>query len=93
VRIRLNDKQCRPTLRNRLELHELYPDTILLFRIGDFYEAFDDDAKVVAEECRIMLTGGVICIAGFPCTSSEKYVKMLVDSGFKVGLIDNRIST
>ena len=39
-----------------LELKQRYPDTILFFRLGDFYETFDDDAKLVAAELQITLT-------------------------------------
>jgi DNA mismatch repair protein MutS len=45
-----------PIRRQYLELKQRYPETILFFRLGDFYETFDDDAKVVADELQITLT-------------------------------------
>ena len=45
-----------PIRRQYLELKQRYPDTILFFRLGDFYETFDDDAKLVAGELQITLT-------------------------------------
>jgi ribonucleotide monophosphatase NagD (HAD superfamily) len=62
-----------PIRRQYLELKQRYPETILFFRLGDFYETFDDDAKVVADELQITLTSKPmgkdlrVPLAGVPC--------------------------
>ena len=45
-----------PMRRQYLQIKKQYPDAILFFRLGDFYETFDEDAKTVAEVCDVMLT-------------------------------------
>ncbi|MFZ1462873.1 MAG: hypothetical protein WAV60_23290, partial [Anaerolineae bacterium] len=45
-----------PMRRQYLDLKRQYKDTILFFRLGDFYETFDDDAKIVASVCDVVLT-------------------------------------
>ena len=45
-----------PLRRQYLEIKRRHPDAILLFRIGDFYEAFDDDARTISRELGIVLT-------------------------------------
>ena len=45
-----------PMRRQYLRIKKRFPDTVVLFRLGDFYETFDDDAKLVASVCDIVLT-------------------------------------
>jgi DNA mismatch repair protein MutS len=76
------------------EVKKLYPDTVLLFRIGDFYEAFDDDAKIVSETCDIVLCSRPIGpnkrvpMAGVPYHAVNHYVGKLLNAGYKVGVAD-----
>ena len=83
-----------PVRRQYLEIKEQYPDTLLFFRLGDFYETFDEDAKVVAREVDIVLTSRPIGkdqrvpLAGVPYHSVEGYIAKLIDKGYKVAICD-----
>jgi len=67
-----------------------HPDTILFFRLGDFYETFGDDAKLVARELQITLTsrpmtaGVRVPMAGVPHHSVDNYLARLLARGYKV---------
>ncbi len=72
-----------------------FPDTIVFFQLGDFYETFNEDAKLIAKALSITLTSrsmGVgnprIPLAGVPIKSIDAYLKKLVDNGFKVAIVD-----
>ncbi|MBN1641832.1 MAG: DNA mismatch repair protein MutS [Anaerolineae bacterium] len=83
-----------PARRQYLQVKAQYPDTIVLFRLGDFYETFDDDAKVVADVCDIVLTsrpvgrGERVPLAGVPYHAVDGYVAKLIDAGFRVAIVD-----
>ena len=83
-----------PARRQYLQIKAQYPDTIVFFRLGDFYEAFDDDAKTVAEVCDIVLTsrpvgsGQRVPLAGVPYHSVDGYVAKLINAGLKVAIVD-----
>jgi len=76
-----------PIRKQYLDLKRRYPDTILFFRLGDFYETFDDDAKTVADELQIVLTskpmgkGTRVPLAGVPFHSIDGHVTKLVNRG------------
>ena len=61
-----------PVRKQYLEIKERYPDALLLFRMGDFYETFDEDARIAARDLEIVLTqrdmgqGEVVPLAGIP---------------------------
>ena len=80
--------------RQYLKLKSQHPDCILFFRLGDFYEAFDNDAKVVAEVCDVALTSRPVGnnqrvpLAGVPYHSVEGYLAMLVEAGHKVAVAE-----
>jgi len=65
-----------------------------MFRLGDFYESFDDDAKKVAEACNIVLTGrdmGTgqrVPLAGVPYHAVETYLARLIAAGHKVAIVE-----
>ncbi len=72
-----------------------YPDTLLLFRVGDFYETFAEDAVVVARDLNITLTsrqkddeGNKIPLAGVPYHALEVYLAKLIRAGHKVAICD-----
>ena len=77
-----------------LELKQRYPDTILFFRLGDFYETFDDDAKLVAAELQITLTSKPmgkdlrVPLAGVPYHSIDGHVAKLVARGHRVAICE-----
>ncbi len=77
-----------------LELKQRYPETILFFRLGDFYETFDDDAKLVAQELQITLTSKPmgkdlrVPLAGVPYHSIDRHVAKLVGRGYRVAICE-----
>lgn len=83
-----------PIRRQYLELKERYPDTILFFRLGDFYETFDDDAVTVARELSITLTSKPmgkdirVPLAGIPYHSLDQHVAKLVGRGHRVAICE-----
>ena len=84
-----------PMRRQYLEIKSQYPDCILMFRMGDFYEMFDDDAEVAARELDITLTsraqrkgGEKIPMAGVPYHAVDSYIAKLIEKGFHVAVCD-----
>jgi DNA mismatch repair protein MutS len=83
-----------PMRRQYLQIKKRYPDTVVLFRLGDFYETFDDDAKLVAQVCDIVLTSRPVGknqrvpLAGVPYHAVEGYVAKLIQAGHKVALVE-----
>jgi len=83
-----------PIRRQYLDLKERYPDTILFFRLGDFYETFDDDAELVARELHITLTSKPmgkdfrVPLAGVPYHSLDQHVAKLVGRGHRVAICE-----
>ena len=83
-----------PIRRQYLELKDRYPDTILFFRLGDFYETFDEDAKVAADVLQITLTSKPmgknlrVPLAGVPHHSIDGHVAKLVKSGHRVAICE-----
>ncbi|MCI0476363.1 MAG: DNA mismatch repair protein MutS, partial [Anaerolineales bacterium] len=83
-----------PLRQQYLRIKKQFPDTIVMFRLGDFYESFDDDAKQVAEACNIVLTGrdmGTgqrVPLAGVPYHAVETYLAKLIQAGHKVAIVE-----
>ncbi len=83
-----------PMRRQYLEIKGQYPDCILFFRLGDFYETFDEDAKIVAKVCDVVLTSRPVGanqrvpLAGVPYHSVDGYLAMLIEAGYKVALAE-----
>ncbi|MCY3569152.1 MAG: DNA mismatch repair protein MutS, partial [Chloroflexi bacterium] len=83
-----------PVRRQYLELKARHPDAILLFRLGDFYETFDEDAKLVAAELDIALTSKPMGaglrspLAGVPVRSVEQHLARLVARGHRVAICE-----
>ncbi|MCZ8238797.1 MAG: DNA mismatch repair protein MutS [Leptospiraceae bacterium] len=75
-----------PVMRQYLEIKSKYPDAILFFRMGDFYEMFLEDAKDAAKILDIALTkrSNAIPMAGIPYHSTESYISRLIHAGRKV---------
>ena len=78
-----------------LQIKEQYPDCILFYRLGDFYETFMDDAELVARELELVLTGrdagkdmGRVPMAGIPYHAAEAYIARLIEKGYKVAICD-----
>ena len=83
-----------PVRRQYLQLKKKYPDALLFFRMGDFYEAFDEDAQTLASELNIVLTardvgqGNKVPMAGVPHHAAENYIARLIKAGYKVAICD-----
>ena len=83
-----------PMRQQYLSLKSQYPDCILLFRLGDFYETFDDDAKIVAKVCDVVLTSRPVGndqrvpLAGVPYHSVDGYIARLVEAGYRVAIAE-----
>ncbi|MCD6450483.1 MAG: DNA mismatch repair protein MutS [Thermotogaceae bacterium] len=78
-----------PMMKQYLDIKKKYKDAILLFRLGDFYEAFFDDAKIVSKVLNIVLTKRQTApMAGIPYHALDAYLKKLVDAGYKVAICE-----
>jgi DNA mismatch repair protein MutS len=83
-----------PIRRQYLSIKKEYPDVIVFFRLGDFYETFDDDAKLASSVLDITLTsremgkGNRIPMAGIPYHAAQNYVSRLIDAGHKVAIVE-----
>lgn len=83
-----------PVRQQYLEIKREYPNTILFFRLGDFYETFDEDAETTARELDIVLTsrpvgkGQRAPLAGIPYHAVETYLAKLVEKGFHVAICE-----
>lgn len=76
-------------------MHEKYPDAICLFRVGDFYEVYREDAQKASKILNITLThreqnGTRIYMAGFPFHALDTYLPKLVRAGLRVAIIDGK---
>ncbi|MDQ2806539.1 MAG: DNA mismatch repair protein MutS [Chloroflexota bacterium] len=80
--------------RQYKRIKKQYPDAIVFFRLGDFYETFDDDAPIVAQVCDVVLTkrnfakGENMPMAGVPYHSAETYIAKLIAAGYKVAVAE-----
>ncbi|MED5588684.1 MAG: DNA mismatch repair protein MutS [Chloroflexota bacterium] len=83
-----------PIRRQYLKIKGDHPDAILFFRMGDFYETFDDDAVLAAKELEITLTsrsmgkGSRVPLAGVPVHSLDNYLSRLIKKGHKVAICE-----
>ncbi|MBO5230165.1 MAG: DNA mismatch repair protein MutS [Clostridia bacterium] len=86
--------ELTPMMKQYFQIKENYPDTILMFRLGDFYEMFFEDAKTVSAELELVLTGrdcgqeerAPMC--GVPFHSADSYIARLVSRGYKVAICE-----
>ena len=83
-----------PIRKQYLEIKRQYPDAILFFRLGDFYETFDQDAETAARELDLVLTsrpvakGTRVPMAGIPHHAAENYLARLIEKGFHVAICE-----
>ena len=82
-----------PLMRQYNEIKTKYPDTLLLFRVGDFYETFNNDARKASKVLGIVLTkrsngGSDDALAGFPHHSLDTYLPKLIRAGLRVAVCD-----
>ena len=86
-------KKMTPLMRQYFDVKEKHPGTILLFRVGDFYETFSDDAVLISKELGITLTkrnngGDQTPLAGFPYHALDTYLPKLVKRGYRVAICE-----
>ena len=83
-----------PIRKQYLEIKRQYPNAILFFRLGDFYETFDQDAEIAARELDIVLTsrpvgkGVRVPLAGIPHHAVENYLARLIEHGYHVAICE-----
>ena len=90
----IDKEKCSPMMQRYIETKEQYPDCILFYRLGDFYEMFFDDAIKVSRELEITLTGkdcgleerAPMC--GVPHHAAESYIARLIAKGYKVAICE-----
>ncbi|HNI10960.1 MAG TPA: DNA mismatch repair protein MutS, partial [bacterium] len=87
-------KDSTPLMRQYFEIKAKYRDTILLYRMGDFYETFDEDARTVHKVLGITLTkrsngkASEVALAGFPYHALDSYLPKLIRAGFRVAVCE-----
>lgn len=90
----MQDNSMTPMMKQYMEVKKQYPDCLLLYRMGDFYELFMDDAHIGACVLNITLTGkangkgGRIPMAGVPYHAVDSYLAKLVKAGYKVAICE-----
>lgn len=90
----MNSSDQTPIRKQYLSIKKNYPDAIVFFRLGDFYETFDHDAEITAKELDIVLTsrnvakGVRIPMAGIPYHAVENYLSRLISKGYHVAIAE-----
>jgi DNA mismatch repair protein MutS len=88
------NEDVTPIRQQYLDIKRDYPDTIVFFRLGDFYETFDEDAEITARELDIVLTSRPIGngvrapLAGIPYHAVENYLARLIEKGYHVAICE-----
>ncbi len=86
--------KATPVRRQYLEIKRQHPDAIVFFRLGDFYETFDEDAEIAARELDLVLTSRPVAksvrvpMAGVPHHAVEGYIARLIGKGYRVALAE-----
>jgi DNA mismatch repair protein MutS len=90
----MSSEDVTPIRQQYLDIKKEYPDTILFFRLGDFYETFDEDAEITARDLDIVLTsrpignGVRVPLAGIPYHAVESYLARLIEKGHHVAICE-----
>lgn len=90
----MNIADLSPMMQHYLQVKNEYPDCIIFYRLGDFYEMFFDDAKVVSKELELTLTGRACGLeerapmCGVPFHAADTYLNRLVQKGYKVAICE-----
>jgi len=83
-----------PIRRQYLRIKRKHPEAIVFFRLGDFYETFDEDARIASRELDIVLTsremgkGNRVPLAGIPYHALDNYLARLINRGYKVAICE-----
>ncbi len=90
----MSKEKVSPVRRQYLDIKKQYPDSIIFFRLGDFYETFDEDAQIVSRVLEIVLTsrnvgkGTRVPMAGIPHHAAENYLSRLIEQGYHVAICE-----
>jgi DNA mismatch repair protein MutS len=89
----INSDNLTPAMRQYVHFKELYPDCVLLFRMGDFYEMFYKDAEIASKVLGITLTSRgkgekKAPLAGVPLRAANTYISKFIRAGYKVAIAD-----
>ncbi len=93
AKMRERREELTPMMAQYFELCEEYDDELVLFQVGDFYEAFCEAAETVARRCELTLTKredstGQYAMAGVPIDNAESYIEQLLEAGYRVAVAD-----
>ncbi|MDP6019663.1 MAG: DNA mismatch repair protein MutS, partial [Candidatus Latescibacteria bacterium] len=86
-------KELTPAMRQYKHFKEKYPDAVLFFRMGDFYEMFYDDAMIASQVLGLALTSrskgdNAVPLAGVPYHAMESYLNRLIKAGYRVAICE-----
>ncbi|CAB1064165.1 DNA mismatch repair protein MutS [Olavius sp. associated proteobacterium Delta 1] len=90
----MSPPKSTPMIKQYLSIKEQYPDTILFYRMGDFYEMFFEDAQLASRVLEITLTSrnknveSPVPMCGVPHRAAQSYIARLIDKGYKVAVCD-----
>jgi len=90
----MSNSNVTPIRKQYLDIKRRYPDTIVFFRLGDFYETFDHDAEITSQELDLVLTaravakGNKVPMAGIPYHAAENYISRLINKGYHVAICE-----
>jgi DNA mismatch repair protein MutS len=92
---KVNRAALTPMMQHYIEMKEQYPHAVMLYRLGDFFEAFFEDAELISRELELVLTGrdggktvGRIAMAGIPHHALDRYANQLVEKGYSIAVCD-----
>ena len=90
----MSAENATPIRQQYLDIKKNYPDAILFFRLGDFYETFDEDAEITSRELDLVLTGRNVAkgqkvpMAGIPFHAADNYISRLIEKGYHVAICE-----
>src|SRR3989304_9050061 len=90
----MSNNDVSPSRQQYLEIKREHPNTIVFFRLGDFYETFEEDAEITARELDIVLTSRAVGkgvrapLAGIPYHAVENYLARLIEKGYHVAICE-----
>jgi DNA mismatch repair protein MutS len=92
---RLERSKITPMFQHYIEVKEMNPNALLLYRVGDFFECFFQDAAIISRELELVLTSkdggkeiGRVAMTGVPHHALERYSRQLVEKGYAVAICD-----
>ncbi|MFN3820951.1 MAG: hypothetical protein ACK4OO_01345, partial [bacterium] len=94
LRIAWSSVDRTPMLEQYAEIKKRYPDAVIFYRMGDFYEMFYQDAQLGSQVLGIKLTsrshgkGGAVPLAGFPHHQIDSYLTRMVGAGYRVVIVE-----